>query len=92
MASASMFTGLSSLREAEKKPVEVSERAKALQAYLNSKYTGGGSNAAGDAEKKKKKKKKKEKLPAAGGVRIVDEDVSGFADVRANADDDDDEG
>ena len=33
--------GLSTLREKEKKPVEVSAQAKVLQAYLASKYTEG---------------------------------------------------
>ncbi len=70
-----MFTGLSTLREAEKAkqpPPEVSEKAKSLQAYLASKYTDGGEGA------KKKKKKKKPKIADAAVIRIVDEDVSGF--------------
>lgn len=72
---AAMFSGLSTLRQQEQKPVELSEKAKALQAYLQ-KY-------AGDDAKDKKKKKKKKKQPATTGtgVKIVDEDVNVFATV-----------
>lgn len=64
-----MFAGKSSLRSNEPKaPPPVN---KALQGYL-SKYTSGG-----DDEKKKKKKKKPK--PVYIGVKVVDNDVSGFA-------------
>lgn len=76
----SMFKGLSSLRAAEKKEVPLSEKAKAMQAYLASQY-GGGSG--GEPEKKKKKKKKRD---AGGpGLKILDQDVSGFAPAAAAA-------
>lgn len=73
------------LRAAEeaKKPKEVSEKAKALQAYLAAQYGDGG----GGGESKKKKKKKKEAGTSAvaavpgGGMRILDQDVSGFGHV-----------
>lgn len=69
-----MFKGLSVLRAGEKEKEPVSEKSKALQQYLAAQYGGGG----GDPEKKKKKKKKR--LEAGGaGIKILDEDVSGFA-------------
>lgn len=73
-----MFRGLSTLRAAEQKAAPVSEKSKALQAYLESQY-GSGGGASGEGEKKKKKKKKRD-APAGGpGIKILDEDVSGFA-------------
>ena len=65
--------------DAKKPPPPVSDKAKALQAYLASKYTG-------DAPGVKKRKKKKPK-DASAVIRIVDEDVSGFAATRDVADD-----
>ena len=76
-----MFAGRSILRSAEAKPPPPVN--KALQDYL-SKYVGSG----GATEKKKKKKKKPKSV--AAGVRIVDEDVSGFA-VPSTAPDADEE-
>lgn len=78
-----MFKGLSTLRadeDAKKPPPPVSDKAKALQAYLASKYTD-----AGDGQGVKKRKKKKPK-DASAVIRIVDEDVSGFATTRGVAD------
>jgi hypothetical protein len=74
-----MFKGLSTLRAAEQKVQPVSEKAKALQAYLAAQYGAGG----GEPDKKKKKKKRK---PEAGGsgIKILDEDVSGFAPAAAD--------
>jgi hypothetical protein len=73
-----MFTGRSSLRKPEKK--EPTERDKQLQAYLASKYGGGdGDEQQQDAPKKKKKKKPKAAVGSA--VRIVEGDVTGFAEV-----------
>jgi hypothetical protein len=69
-----MFTGLSQLRAKEKKAAPVSEESLKLQAYLAAQY-GAGSE---DQKKKKKKKKPKE----ASGVRLLDEDVSGFRAVK----------
>lgn len=63
-----MFSGRSTLRAAEAKPAP--RVNKALQDYL-AKYTSDG-----DAPNKKKKKKAK---AAPAGVRILDEDLSGFA-------------
>lgn len=77
-----MFKGLSTLRAAEKKAdAPVSEKAKALQAYLAAQYGGPGPEG-GEGEKKKKKKKKR---PEAGGpgLKILDQDVSGFAAAEA---------
>ena len=70
-----MFKGVSSLRAGEKKEQPQSEKAKAMQAYLAAQY-GGGEGSEGD-----KKKKKKKKRPEAGGagLKILDQDVSGFA-------------
>lgn len=70
-----MFSGKSSLRKAEPKaaaPINAE-----LQDYLK-KYTDGGAGEEG-----KKKKKKKPKTAPAGGVQIVDTDVSGFASTRS---------
>ncbi len=74
-----MFTGLSTLREKEKVKKPPSEQALKLQAYLAQQY-GAGAHDAGEEVPKKKKKKKK---AAAGGpgVRILDQDVTGFAAV-----------
>ena len=76
-----MFKGVSSLRAGEKKEQPQSEKAKAMQAYLAAQY-GGGEGAEGD-----KKKKKKKKRPEAGGagLKILDQDVSGFAAAAAAA-------
>jgi hypothetical protein len=74
-----MFTGLSLLRKEEKKTVEQTEKAKQLKSYLDKVY-GSGST---DAQPKKKKKKRKP-VVAPGGVKIMDEDVSGFAAVKAD--------
>jgi hypothetical protein len=70
-----MFTGLSTLRKAEKKVPTAKNTA--LQEYLK-KYA--CEDDPGDvAEQKKKKKKKKPRTGAtAGGVAILDQDVSGF--------------
>ena len=77
-----MFAGRSSLRAAETKaPPPVN---KALQDYL-AKYTSDG-----DAAKKKRKKKKEQAKANSGGVRILDQDLSGFA-VPAAAPDPDEE-
>jgi hypothetical protein len=73
-----MFTGLSSLRKPEKK--ELTERDKQLQAYLASKYGGGDGDEQQEAAPKKKKKKKP-KAAVGSAVRIVEGDVTGFAEV-----------
>lgn len=80
-----MFKGLSSLRAAEQKTAPVSEKSKALQAYLAAQYgAGAGGGGAGEPEKKKKKKKKRDAAGAGGpGIKILDQDVSGFAAVPA---------
>jgi pre-mRNA-splicing factor CWC26 len=73
----STFTGLSSLRAKDKKdtgPKPPSEEAKRLQNYLAAQYGA----PAGDAKPAKKKKVKKVKA-STGVVRIVDNDVTGFA-------------
>ncbi len=75
-----MFSGKSSLRAAE--PKQAAPVNKALQTYL-SKYT-----TDGDAKKKKKNKRPK---PAAAGVRILDEDLSGFAAAPLLEEDEDDD-
>lgn len=74
-----MFTGRSSLRKPEKK--EPTERDKQLQAYLASKY--GGSDGDGQQQEAapKKKQKKKPKAAIGSAVRIVEGDISGFAEV-----------
>ena len=62
------------LRAGEKEKEPVSEKSKALQQYLAAQYGAGG------AEPEKKKKKKKKRPEAGGaGLRLLDEDVSGFA-------------
>lgn len=70
-----MFTGRSTLRKPEKK--EPTERDKQLQAYLAGKY--GVSADDGQEAPKKKKKKKPKAAPVA--VKILEGDVTGFADV-----------
>lgn len=62
--------GLSSLRQREAKSNEPSEQSKQLQAYL-AKYTGGKSG-------KIKKKKKKVVANEPGGIRIFEENNTGF--------------
>jgi hypothetical protein len=74
-----MFTGLSSLRKPEKK--EPTERDKQLQAYLASKYGGGDGDGQQQEAAPKKKKKKKPKAAVGSAVRIVEGDISGFAEV-----------
>ena len=71
-----MFTGLSQLRAKEKKAAPVSEESLKLQAYLAAQY------GAGSEDQKKKKKKKKPKQEPSG-VRLLDEDVSGFGVLKA---------
>ena len=74
------FAGLSSLRAKEVKDTGVkppSEQAKRMQDYLAQQYGAGPGGAT--AAKPKKKKKVKKDQPAAGTVRIVDNDVTGFA-------------
>ena len=81
----STFAGLSSLRAKEEKntgPKPPSEEAKRLQNYLAAQY---GAPAA-DAKPTKKKKIKKKK-PSASVVRIVDNDVTGFAEPSKASDD-----
>lgn len=73
-----MFKGVSTLRAGEKKEQPLSEQAKALQQYLAAQY------GAGDADKKKKKKKKRPEA-AGPGIKILDQDVSGFATAAASA-------
>ena len=66
------FSGKSSLREKddeEKPPPGPSQKQLELQAYLEAKYS---------AKSSKKKKKAK---PTAHSLRIVDNDISGFAPV-----------
>ena len=65
--------GLSSLRQHQPKSTEPSAKAKELQSYL-AKYSG---ENAGDPSKPKKKKKKPAR-PQPGGVRIFEEDNTGF--------------
>lgn len=67
------MVGLSSLRQHEPKSNEPSEQSKELQAYL-SKYTGDSAGVA----KKAKQKRKKVARPQPGGVRIFEEDNTGF--------------
>jgi len=88
------FAGLSSLRAKEEKntgPKPPSEEAKRLQSYLAAQYGA----SAGDTKPTKKKKIKKAKA-SLGVVRIVDSDVTGFAQPadpnhRQGQDDDGDE-
>jgi hypothetical protein len=78
-----MFAGRSSLRAAETKaPPPVN---KALQDYL-AKYTSDG-----DAAKKKRKKKKEQAKANPAGVRILDQDLSGFAAPAAAPDPDEED-
>lgn len=65
--------GLSSLRQHQPKSTEPSAKAKELQAYL-AKYSG---EKAGDPNKQKKKKRKVAR-PQPAGVRIFEEDNTGF--------------
>ena len=65
--------GLSSLRQHQPKSNEPSEKSKELQAYL-SKYSG---DNAGIGNKLKKKRKKVHR-PQPEGVRIFEEDNTGF--------------
>ncbi|KAK9840453.1 hypothetical protein WJX74_010068 [Apatococcus lobatus] len=82
-----MFQGLSSLRANEAKaPAKQTEQAKALAAYLE-KYQAGEKVKEGPA--KKKRKKTKAAIPV-NGIRIVDQDTSGFA-VTATADEDEED-
>lgn len=92
-----MFSGLSTLRAAEKQKEqkEETEAQRKMREYLQ-KYEGGGDGGSKKSAKKKKKKKAAA-APAGGGLLLVDEDVSGFAapSDRAgpstlDADDDDD--
>lgn len=73
-----MFRGLSTLRAAEQKAAPASEKSKALQAYLEAQY-GSGGGGSGEGEKKKKKKKKRDAAAGGPGIKILDEDVTGFA-------------
>ena len=70
---AGSVVGLSSLRQHQPKSNEPSEQSKELQAYL-SKYT---SDKAGIGNKTKKKKKRVAR-PQLEGVRIFEEDNTGF--------------
>ncbi|CAK0785350.1 hypothetical protein CVIRNUC_008557 [Coccomyxa viridis] len=82
-----MFKGLSTLRKHERKAAANTEESKKLQAYL-SKYT---SSNGDDGSEKKRRKKKKVGGPTAG-LRIVDEDATGFRTgpaARMQGDDDD---
>ena len=65
--------GLSSLRQHQPKSTEPSAKAKELQSYL-AKYS---VEKAGESSKAKKKKKKSAQ-PQPGGVRIFEEDNTGF--------------
>ena len=65
--------GLSSLREREAKSNEPSEQSKQMQAYL-AKYSGDKKSESGKA----KKKRKKVAVNQPGGVRIFEEDNTGF--------------
>ena len=65
--------GLSSLRQHQPKSAEPSAKAKELQSYL-AKYS---EEKAGDSSKTKKKRKKPAR-PLPGGVRIFEEDNTGF--------------
>jgi len=74
-----MFSGLSTLRAAEKQKEqkEETEAQRKMREYLQ-KYEGGGDGGSKKSAKKKKKKKAAA-APAGGGLLLVDEDVSGFA-------------
>ena len=95
-----MFAGKSSLRAKETVRAKVDP---ALQAYLKRYQSSGadGSGAGNSSDGKTKRKKKKQKAVAStlGGVRIVDESVTGFVPAKVAAsvpdedeDDDDDYG
>ena len=72
-----MFKGISTLRAQEAKvATEPTEKAKALHAYLQKYQTG---DQASEGPAKKKRKKVKAAAAAANGIRIVDQDTSGFA-------------
>jgi hypothetical protein len=73
-----MFAGLSSLRAGEKKAEakEETEAQRKMREYLQKYEAGGGGD---ETKRKKKKKKAKATGAAAGGIQLVDEDVSGFA-------------
>jgi hypothetical protein len=68
-----MFSGLSSLRKAEKKEPTVQD--KALQDYLKRQYADGPT---ADEPKRKKKKKAKQ---GPGAIAIVDADITGLPPV-----------
>lgn len=91
---ANTFAGLSSLRAKEAKdtgPKPPSEQAQRFQDYLAQQYGAGPGDAAGKPKKKKKVKREQ----AAGTMRIVDNDVTGFAtmpDPHRRHQDDEDEG
>lgn len=70
-----MFSGLSSLRKAEKNK-EPTKQDKALQDYLKRQYGGGSTD---DEPKRKKKKKAKQTGPSA--IAIVDGDITGLPPV-----------
>lgn len=65
-----MFSGLSSLRKAEKKQPTVQD--KALQDYLAKQY------GAGDSQQEKPKKRKKKVKHTGSAVAILDHDISGL--------------
>ncbi len=70
-----MFQGLSTLRGNEvKASVGLTDQQKAMQAYLH-KYSAGDKPADGPSKKKRKKVKASS---AANGIRIVDQDSTGF--------------
>ena len=79
--------GLSSLRQHEQKSTEPSEKSKQLQTYL-SRYTEDTPGAA----RQTKKKKKKAVRPQPGGVRIFEEDNTGFHKAVVQVEDAEDEG
>ena len=85
-----MFAGRSTLRAKETAPVKVDP---VLQAYVQRYEGGGNSSSAGKGTEaaKKKRKKKKPGASAVGGIRILDESVSGFATAPAAAHDGDDD-
>lgn len=86
---AGSVVGLSTLRQHEPKSTEPSAKTKELQAYL-SKYS--GDKSADGNKAKRKKKKVARSLP--GGVRIFEEDNTGFqrAPVQEQADVEDEGG
>lgn len=93
-----MFAGLSTLRAKEKSKEPLSEQAKKLQQYLAQQYGAGAPVDSESGQKKKKKKKKPVAFSTTGGVKILDEDVSGFSasklaaqTLRARADEIDDD-